>query len=82
MVILGRIFVNSETTEMYRHAFVEYHRLLQNEHGITLKWRHLDNTASLMAVVADQEPKQMAGKIHQYCFGTGLKPIHSCVDVN
>jgi hypothetical protein len=56
---------------MYYWAFSAFHKLLQTRFGITLKWRHLDPDAPLIAVVADQDPKQIAGKY----FKTGCEPI-------
>jgi hypothetical protein len=56
-----RIFVNSETTQGYRWVFTELHLLLQQKFNITLRWKHLDPSAKLIAIVADQDPKQMAG---------------------
>jgi hypothetical protein len=61
-VTLARIFTNSETVEGYKFAFIRYHQTLQSRCGITLRWRHLDRDGAQVAIIADQDPKQMAGK--------------------
>jgi len=61
VITFARIFVNSDTTQAYRWIFTEFHNLLLNEFGITLRWLHLNKSAKLIAIVADQDPKQMAG---------------------
>jgi hypothetical protein len=62
VITLGRIFTNSEVVEAYRFVFITFHRLLQNRFGINLKWRHIDRNGTQVAIVGDQDPKQMAGK--------------------
>lgn len=60
-MILARVFVYKETTEMYQLVFERLARIIDELTGRSLKWQHI-HREGLTAVVMDMSTKQASGK--------------------
>ncbi|OCK85458.1 hypothetical protein K432DRAFT_33984 [Lepidopterella palustris CBS 459.81] len=60
VITFARIFVNQDTTEMYKRVFQHFFQIVEDQYQIPIRWQHLHGSG-FQAVVLDQDSKQYAG---------------------
>jgi len=63
ILVLARVFVNSDTEAMYEHLFRDLFPLIEEASGASMRWKHIHGSG-VEAVQADMCHKQASGLGH------------------
>ena len=61
VLVLARVFVNSDTQKMYEHLFRDLFTLIEEASGASVQWQHIHGSGN-EAVLVDTCNKQASGK--------------------
>jgi hypothetical protein len=67
VLVLARVFVNSDTQKMYEYLFQNIFPLIEETSGAAVRWQHIHGSG-IEAVLVDMCNKQASGKFHSHLF--------------
>ncbi|KAN0083275.1 hypothetical protein V8E54_002363 [Elaphomyces granulatus] len=70
ILVLARVFVNSDTQKMYEHLFRDLFTLIEEASGASVQWQHIHGSGN-EAVLVDTCNKQASGLGH---YLTSIEP--------